>query len=281
MTEAYSKQERPLSSLTSRIIPFYFGPPDKQLFGCYHAPQSQVPRSCAVVLCYPAGQEYIRSHRSFLQLANRIARAGFHVLRFDFYGCGDSAGSDTDVRLPQLSRDIHHAVDLMRAKYGVTEIVLVGLRLGAALALLTAAERSDIDKIVLWEPTVVGKDFMKELRLLHRKRIQSFPAKIYLPSANGHHSEISGFALPEPLCEELEAFDLRNTTRKPTDRVFFVAHEPGGIDKALVARLREMSVVVDTETVPGPRIWFEDVNKVLVPHQVLQSIVTWLAKVHP
>jgi len=76
-----------------KVAPFYFGSPDKLLFGCYHEPTLGRRRKCAVVVCQPVGHEYINSHRALRQLAARLCDAGFPVLRFDYYGCGDSSGS--------------------------------------------------------------------------------------------------------------------------------------------------------------------------------------------
>ena len=54
-----------------------------------------------MVLCYPGGQEYIRSRRAFRQLAIRLSSAGFPVLRFDYHGCGDSSGDDDEGKISQ------------------------------------------------------------------------------------------------------------------------------------------------------------------------------------
>ena len=76
--------------------PFYFGDSSRRLFGIYHPPKGQSPRSHGIVLCCPFGQEYMRSHRAFRQLANLLSRRGFHVFRFDYHGTGDSDGESTE-----------------------------------------------------------------------------------------------------------------------------------------------------------------------------------------
>ena len=72
--------------------PFYFGPPARPLFGCYHPPKGVNARDSVVVLCYPVWREYMRAHRSCRQTANRLSQMGYPVLRFDYSGSGDSAG---------------------------------------------------------------------------------------------------------------------------------------------------------------------------------------------
>ena len=81
--------------------PFYFGKSPRALFGVYHPPKAGMTRKTGVVLCYPMGHEYVYSHRAFLRLAMLLSSAGFHVLRFDFYGCGDSEGDCKEGKIRQ------------------------------------------------------------------------------------------------------------------------------------------------------------------------------------
>ena len=75
--------------------PFYFGPAGgRRLFGVFHEPPASRRRGCGVVLCYPLGTEYTSYYRAYRQLALSLAENGFHVLRFDFRGCGDSEGEE-------------------------------------------------------------------------------------------------------------------------------------------------------------------------------------------
>ena len=53
------------------------------LFGFFH-PAVGVSRATGVVLCPPVGADLVRAHRALRHLAERLARAGFDVLRFDF-----------------------------------------------------------------------------------------------------------------------------------------------------------------------------------------------------
>ena len=134
--------------------PFYFGSQEKPLFGCYHAPQAGPTRDCGVVLCHSMGNEYIRFHRAYRQLAIHLSNVGFPVLRFDFYGCGDSSSGCEQGQLRQWLTDISTAIDEIRRRCGLTKICLVGLRLGGSLAMLAGAARGDINGMVLWDPVV-------------------------------------------------------------------------------------------------------------------------------
>ncbi|MEO7331245.1 MAG: alpha/beta hydrolase, partial [Minicystis sp.] len=72
--------------------PVVFGPAAGQLFGLYHAPDAASARATGVVLCNPLGYEAMCVHRMYRQLAEKLAAAGIHALRFDYHGTGDSSG---------------------------------------------------------------------------------------------------------------------------------------------------------------------------------------------
>src|SRR5256885_16809807 len=91
--------------------PLYFGPATARLFGLHDAPRTDAGREGSVVLCYPYGRDYVSAFRAYRTLALRLARAGFHVLRFDYRGTGDSAGDIGDAPLQQWMEDIVPGVD--------------------------------------------------------------------------------------------------------------------------------------------------------------------------
>ena len=70
---------------------FYFGPPERRLFGLFEAAQAR--SGTAALLCYPYGAEAIRTHRVYRVLSERLTRAVLaatgHVLR-DAYSVANS-----------------------------------------------------------------------------------------------------------------------------------------------------------------------------------------------
>src|SRR6476620_8559273 len=87
------------------MTPRFFGDAARQLYGVYHAPEGRA-REAGVVLCNPGPQEYRHTHWAFRKLAGMLARAGFHVLRFDYFATGDSAGRDDEGSLDQWVLDV-------------------------------------------------------------------------------------------------------------------------------------------------------------------------------
>jgi len=148
------------------MTPLVFGPPARQLMGIFHRPDAAA--RMAVLICPPFGHEQIRVQRFQRVLADRLARAGIAVLRFDYFGTGDSPGDDTDGELDGWRGDIHAAHDELRRLAGAPSIVWLGMRLGATLALMAARTgRSHPVRLVLWDPVVDGPAYLDQLRAAH------------------------------------------------------------------------------------------------------------------
>ena len=263
--------------------PFYFGTEHKLLFGVYHAPDDRADRGTGVVLCYPMGQEYIRSHRAFLRLAGLLCSRGFHVLRFDFSCCGDSAGDGADVRLERWVDDVSTAVDELR-RGGAARTCLIGLRLGAALALISGAKRRDIEAIVAWEPVLNGARFLRELKDLHKRWLHGSFAR---PRHNHTHpptSEASGFPLPASLVRELKHLNLLALDRPPADKVLILETRNGGQGRRLHEHLIRLGTESRDEHIPWPDVWTKSEDQDSsgpIPLPILQEIAAWVSEVLP
>ncbi|WP_460571104.1 hypothetical protein [Humibacter soli] len=146
--------------------PTWFGPNDRPLFGWFVLPAEGAVRG-AVVLCQPMGEEGDKTYRTFRRLSQKLARAGLIALRFDYDGTGDSAGRfDDPDRVSAWITSIEHAVSEVR-RAGVDHVSVVGMRLGATIAYAAAARGLDLEDLVLWDPCVSGRAFLREQQLLH------------------------------------------------------------------------------------------------------------------
>lgn len=139
-------------------LPFYFGP-GRELFGFYHP--APAAGGTAVLLCPPLGAEQIRCHRLYRQLAHGLAEGGFPVLRFDFYGTGDSAGSSGEVDWTRCLADVATAATELRARSGAQRILAFGARLGANAAL--ASLDAVLAGVVAWDAIADGAALIREL----------------------------------------------------------------------------------------------------------------------
>jgi pimeloyl-ACP methyl ester carboxylesterase len=132
---------------------FHFGSRQRRLFGYYEPAQANFSKVRAVLLCHPMDNEQVFAYRTMRQLAARLVRAGFHVLRFDYFGTGDSYGDTGEGDLAGWCGDIETAIEELQEITGATKVNLAGLRLGANLSARVAAHRpKEISKLILWEP---------------------------------------------------------------------------------------------------------------------------------
>lgn len=260
--------------------PFYFGLPTQPLFGCYHVPQSGRVRQCGIVLCYPMGHEYLAAHRAYWQLALHLSQAGFPLLRFDFYGCGDSAGDDSEGGLRQWLSDIARAIDELRRRCRAQQLCLVGLRLGGALAVLAGAERGDLAGLVLWDPVVNGRAYVEELTRLQQETLRHSPVQLQGPRGGARPTEILGFPLTPSLLTDLENLDLMTIQERAASRILLIDTGIQRTTEHFRAHLCSRAQV-ECQHMPTPPMWVESLEKILVPGQVLQAVVTWLSEVFP
>jgi len=141
---------------------------NKKLYSVYYEPQGRDSKEVGIIMCYPIGQEYIRCHKLYVTLAKKIAEHGFHVLRFDYSGTGDSYGEFSSFSIEQAIEDIDLAVKELKEACGLKKIMLVGVRLGATLSLLYS-QKAKIDGLILWNPIFDGIQYLKELDYTYEK----------------------------------------------------------------------------------------------------------------
>ena len=208
----------------------------ERIFAALHQPTH--PPSGAIVMCHPLGEEKLWSHRVFVSFARELAATGFAVLRFDFRGEGDSARSFEETELESRISDCNLAVDAIRRMIPqVTEVTLLGLRAGAAVAAAVAARRSDIFRLVLWDPVIDGAAYMQTvLRLnlmsqmaLHRKVIENREALVQRLSL-GETVNIEGYEMSEPLFRQLSEFKLGYALERFPNQALIVQVNQGGVE---------------------------------------------------
>jgi len=263
--------------LHESVLPFYFGYPGKQLFGCYHRPRSA--KKPVVVICQPIGHEYINSHRALRRLAARLCGAGFATLRFDYYGCGDSGGDAEEGRIPEWLDNISTAIAEAKGRSGADQVCVVGLRLGAALSLMASAKREDIASMVLWDPVVVGRNYLKELIALRKQTLRFRP--IRNSQAFEADPDLLGFSLSSFLFSELENLDLIKIPLGPAKNIFLLQTGQAEGESRLQDHLAKTERSFEYRCLDAPKSWLpsED-GSLLVPVQMLNAIVSWISRVH-
>lgn len=131
----------------------FIGAEGKRLYAMLHTPVEAEgggsPRG--LVCCAPFAEEAETSLKVMSEFARFAAARGYWTLRFDYHGCGDSGGDYEEATLQSRIADIVTASRFLGERIG-GPVSLMGLRLGATLALLASVRLTDVRGLILWEP---------------------------------------------------------------------------------------------------------------------------------
>jgi pimeloyl-ACP methyl ester carboxylesterase len=235
----------------------YFGSASRQLFGAYHAPPSTVASRAAALLCAPWGSEYLFSHRAMRRLAVRLSEHGYHVLRFDYFGTGDSAGERDEGDLATWQEDAALALEELRDMSGLPTVATCGIRLGAVVAWRLAAARRDVHATVLWDPVVDGHAYVAELVSAQAMADHQLLTPV---RARPHHDrtlDLLGFPLTTGMRQTIEAVIPADFEAATAAQVGLIYSEPTPEQAQLHHALQTAGTVFHPETIGGQPPWRE------------------------
>jgi pimeloyl-ACP methyl ester carboxylesterase len=228
--------------------PLFFGGSERQLFGAYHPPLQPRAIAHAALLCAPGPQEYMHTHWAYRRLATLLSKAGVHVLRFDYFGTGDSSGDVEEGSLDQWQSDIRRAEHVLRELSKAERTSLVGYRLGAALAWRSSGSAAHRPRdLVLWDPVVHGTSYLDELYAAEA----AFASRLfYFPKLERPAKELAGYVLPREQRLATERVDLLAEPLPNATRVHLYVGRETQQTQALEQRLRAQLKRFTYEHVP-------------------------------
>lgn len=207
--------------------PFYFGHRSRRLYGMLHRPGDGT-RGVAL-LCPPLLQDGFRIHRALWTLAWALAASGLAVLRFDWYGSGDSGGGTHEMDFAGLIADIAMARERIEAEaltrpdgVGGAGPVMFAAR-SAAIPLLTylSSQQHPVE-LVLLAPQLDGAALVRDWNDQHRTQLLAsgrYPFGGAAPSPG----EMLGFRVSNALLEPLAAQDAGRLALAAGSRVLLAA----------------------------------------------------------
>lgn len=250
--------------------PLWFGPEERPLFGWVHAPDDGRSQG-AVVLCPPLARELTSAHFTYRLLARALARAGLTAVRFDLDGTGDSAGDDRDPdRVESWIGSVEAAVGLAR-RTGARTVGLVGMRMGALLA-LQAAARTPVDAAVLWDPCPSGRRFLKEQRSMYLVQ--------YGPSPGPEDFDLPGYRYTAETARRLGELRPPGADQTAPARVLVLTRRGERPPRGLIAGAAPGAT--DWEEVDGQAelLNVEPLRQTL-PVDTVERVAAWLAEALP
>jgi hypothetical protein len=163
--------------------------------------------------------------------------------------------------------DVHLAIQEFRIMSGQTHVDLVGLRLGAFVAVNATVGRSDIRRLVLWDPVVSGPAWLHEIdrRRAARDLQESespveFANRLVTPALLRQVNAIAGDSYPDP---GVHSALVLKTTAGPGE----------GLERMGISNLQ-------VRTVEDASPWIEDTSiwSGAVPARAVAAVVDWLGE---
>lgn len=225
--------------------------------------------SDACVIVPSIGHEDLSAHPGIVHLARRIA-ATRRVAVVQHWGTDQSDGSVDDEQVVDLWVDgVRRTIDDLRAE-GASRIDVVAVRLGVLLTHF-AVLASQIDGLVMWSPTVSGRRFTRELKVMAAAGSTPVSSTV---------TNVGGFAYPSSLLD-----DLARRTADPTaltaagsrPRVLVMDHAIRPCDPAYLDALRGTGLAVEHQAAPDIATWIDrSIDDARIPERSIDTIVRWL-----
>ena len=238
--------------------------------GWLHLPE-RARRRTAVVLCPPFGAEWLWVYRTYRRLAQSLCAHGFSVLRFDYQGTGDSLGDESLAGGSRTWIDsIHAATAMLTSSLGVESFAYFGLRLGGTLAAAAAADRKDVESLILWAPYASGRQFLREAKVFGALRNASVDGVL----------SVGGFIISPELDASLRTLTLPKVI--PSCRsMFLLKRDDLATDATLEQQYGAQMQDVTSSAVAGYASMMRDAYDAVPPLDAIAEITTWMVLRHP
>lgn len=248
--------------MTSERPQFFPNREGKRLFGILHEAQG-APRQLALVYCAPLFEEKLWSHRVAVNFARFMADRGVAVLRFDYFGDGESEGLFEQASVRSRIRDIEDATRLCRDQTGARQVLGLGLCYGGTLALCAALSSSLLDGAIGWAPVMDGERYLGDLlrahltaqMVVHRKVIHDREALIAQIQA-GRTVNVEGYEIGKALYSQMCELDIAARLLAADKPILVQQISPGeALDSQYAALQESGNPQVQFQKVREARFW--------------------------
>jgi len=218
----------------------------------------------SVLYLPPFTEEMHKARHMVASQARDMAARGFNVLLPDLTGCGDSGGEFAEADWQTWLEDANAAADLL-AGLGSGPLVVWGLRMGALLACELSRGRTDIAKLVIWQPALNGEQQIDQFL-----RLRTVPAAVnsekqfdrtmlWNELRAGRSLEIAGYELSPALALEIAKVRLHDLCPACPVHWLEIGTRPGQgpaiASENVMNHWRERGVELEVTTVEGDPFW--------------------------
>jgi pimeloyl-ACP methyl ester carboxylesterase len=218
---------------------YYLDIKNKSLFVHEHIPEEI--NYAPFIFLNPIFDEKKRSQKFYAETARGFCKYGVPVIRFDYFGTGDSAGHLYEMRISENLNAIKILIEIFQAKYQANRINLLGLRIGGDLVLELAEEiQENIDTLIVIEPIINGKRYLTEQRarrkLFYKLNKMTNISENLIINGNTYEDH-QGYPISEKNSSFLE--NIQSLDRKIADKNILLVKLNTISSRAFVAQLKE------------------------------------------
>jgi len=165
----------------------------------------------------------------------------------------------------------------LNVRFGTRRTCLVGLRLGATLALLTNLRQQHAGILVLWDPVSDGCRYLEELRERQSGMPYLSGNAVRRGRAAEDQLELLGFLYSSSLVKDIDALNLWRLDRGPGSTILMVDGSAGRGHQPLAAHLTAQGAHIEYQHLPDGEPWSQmNYNKAVIPSRAIEGIVGWL-----
>ncbi|MEH0071204.1 alpha/beta fold hydrolase [Pannonibacter sp. Pt2-lr] len=239
------------------------------------------PARTGVILIEDWGYTGLCARRSMRLLAERLAVAGYPVLRFDLPGMGASLRNPEDIgSLEEAATALDEAAEALSAARACDRFIFAGLGLGALLALdRVARQPQSAAALILMAPPVSGRSWLRENQL--NAAMIAERTGVSTPPVPGIAFHVAGIAMTEGLAGAIRS--RRMTAQDiPASLPVLVMPRPGRTaEEDFASDLAAMHTKATRLDFSGYDAMVTDPTLSLAPLDDLGGIALWLEHALP
>ncbi len=252
-------------------IPFWLNADTAPIFCWLHLPKDRTISTMGMVVCNPLGYEYSHSHRTVRHLCDAVAASGQACIRFDYHGTGDSF-SDLfeDNRIATFLENIHQVIQALKTKTGVTQICLLGIRLGATLA-AEYCKNNEVEQLILWSPCVKGRAYVREMKALEKLASHS-------DSVNAKEKDFidsGGFIVTNKTADVLSQINLLKQQYLVNNGILLIERNDIHPSEKLIQSLTTTNIPFQQYSMDGYLDMMAEPQETVIPDKTINKIISW------
>jgi alpha/beta superfamily hydrolase len=214
---------------------FFVNDSSRKLFCVENVSETAEHDGYGIILCKPLWGERLRVQRLYTNLSRLLCAHGFNIITCDYFGEGNSGGDALDLNFDEMAENIVTIYNYIRNQYKISKFALIGLRMGANVAIEVEKRIRNIHKMILIEPIPDLINYLtSELRsnlstqMIMNRRIVKTREDLIHEIKNGMPVNVDGYLIGKELWVSFEKNSLLEVNPQFDGDVTFISL----IDKA-------------------------------------------------